>query len=91
MTSSASAPASASAPPGFFLDDEELLSRSTFPIAPDALIARCKACLLANFGASKPELLAPSFKFVAPVVGPLSKDAFVSAFNSFDVMQARCA
>ena len=78
----------ASAPPGFFLDEEALLAASTFPIPADELVERCKACLLANFGCAKPELLAESFQFVAPVVGPLKKAEFVKAFNSFDLLQA---
>jgi hypothetical protein len=86
------APSSAAAvpppPPGFFLDEEALLAESTFPIAPAALIEKCKACLLTNFGSAVPELLAEDFAFVAPVVGPLKKEAFVSAFQSFDVLTA---
>ena len=78
----------ASAPPGFFLDEDALLASSTFPIPPAELVERCKACLLANFGCAKPELLAESFQFVAPVVGPLKKAEFVAAFNSFDLLQA---
>ena len=87
-TAPAAAASAPAAPPGFFLDEDALLSASTFPIAPAELIAKCKACLLANFGASNPALLAPDFKFVAPVVGPLGKKEFVDAFNSFDVLVA---
>ena len=65
-----------------------MLAASAFPIAPDALIERCKTVLLANFGTAQPELLASSFKFVAPVVGPLGKDEFVAAFRSFDILEA---
>lgn len=79
---------SSAAPPGFFVDEEALLGASTFPIPPAQLIEKCKACLLANFGCSQPELLAPNFQFVAPVVGPLSKQTFVQAFNSFDILEA---
>ena len=84
----AATPASASAPPGFFIDEAAMLATSTFPIAPDTLIERCKAVLLTNFGSAQPELLAQSFKFVAPVVGPLSKDEFVAAFRSFEILDA---
>ena len=50
------------------------------------LIKLAKRFLLSNngFGAD-PSLLSPSFKFVAPVVGPLSKSSFLSAINSVDV------
>jgi hypothetical protein len=50
------------------------------------LISLAKRFLLSRngFGAD-PDLLSPSFKFVAPVVGPLSKDAFVNAIGSVDV------
>jgi hypothetical protein len=76
------------APEGFFLDETTLLSKSTFPIAPEELIAKCKLCLVKNFGCAQPDLLADSFQFVAPVVGPLKKIQFVEAFNSFDIMIA---
>ena len=78
----------AAAPPGLFLDEEELLMTKISAEQRDALIAQAKLVLLKNFGASQPELLAESFKFVAPVVGPLSKEEFTTAFSSFDLMEA---
>lgn len=59
----------AASPPGFFVDEAELLKASKFPIQPDALIEKAKVVLLKNFGCSEPSLLAEDFKFVAPVVG----------------------
>ena len=34
-------------------------------------------------GGDDPSLLASTFQFVAPVIGPLPKDEFISAFTGF--------
>jgi hypothetical protein len=46
------------------VDEDELLSASTFPLPPAVLVDKCKQVLLANFGADKPELLAENFAFI---------------------------
>ena len=66
------------------VDEEAMLAASTFPIKPDDLIARCKTCLRAGFAVIGDEL-ADDFQFIGPVVGPLPKDAFVSAVGGFDL------
>ena len=50
---------------------------------------KTKRVLAANNGGDDPSLLASTFQFVAPVVGPLDKDAFVTAFTGFKLEQAR--
>lgn len=82
------AAALAAAPPGTFIDEEELLLSKITGQQRDALINQAKLVLLKNFGATQPELLAESFQFVAPVVGPLSKQEFTTAFSSFDLFEA---
>ena len=69
-----------------FLDDAKALAEINFALPPDELVLLAKRFLVSNggFGAD-PELLADDFRFVGPVVGPLSKDAFVSAISSVDV------
>ncbi|CAD7946304.1 unnamed protein product [Amoebophrya sp. A25] len=49
------------------------------------LIALAHNILRAEFGTMQPDLLAEDFRFVFPVVGPLSKREFVEAFSSFQV------
>jgi len=66
------------------VDEEAMLAASDFPIKPDDLIARCKTCLRAGFAVIGDEL-ADDFQFIGPVVGPLPKDAFVSAVGGFDL------
>ena len=69
-----------------FVDEEKLLAESGFPLSPSVLIEKAKGFLMSRggFGAD-PDLLASSFKFVGPVVGPLSKDEFVGAIGSVDI------
>ena len=70
------------------VDEAAMLAASTFPIAPEVLIASTKRILAKNNGAGEPNLLASDFKFVAPVVGPLPKDDFLKAFASFKLEDA---
>ncbi len=52
---------------------------------PDELIAIAKRFLVTSKGlGGDPNMLADSFQFEGPVVGPLSKDAFVKAIGSVD-------
>lgn len=70
------------------VDTEGLLETSKFPISEEDLIRLTKAVLATNNGCDMPELLADDFEFIAPVVGPLSKEEFTKAFASFDIMEA---
>ena len=65
------------------VDEAGMLAQSTFPIAPEDIIAKCKLILAKNNGGEDPSLLAADLKFVAPVVGPLNKEPFLAAFQSF--------
>ncbi len=52
---------------------------------PDELIVIAKRFLVTSKGlGGDPDMLADSFQFEGPVVGPLSKDAFVKAIGSVD-------
>jgi len=53
--------------------------------SPDELIAIAKRFLVTSKGlGGDPDMLAPSFRFEGPVVGPLPKDDFVKAIGSVD-------
>lgn len=76
--------------PGEVTDAEcaAMVAANGFPIAPDDLIAKAKAVVKANNGCDDPDLLAESFQFVAPVVGPIGKSEFTEAFASFKLSDA---
>ena len=71
---------------GDVLDEEAMLAASTFPIAPDDLVARAKAVLGQGFAAMADDL-ADDFVFIGPVVGPLTKEAFVKAITGFELAE----
>ena len=77
--------------------DEEKAAARTFPLSEEELINLTKQFLNVQFGGafkSNPKQLtffdvtASDFKFVAPVVGPLSREAFSEAFGSFKLGEA---
>jgi len=71
--------------PSIFVDTDKLLAESSFPLSSDEMIDLSKTFLLSRGGlGADPELLASSFQFEGPVVGPLSKDAFTKALGSVD-------
>jgi hypothetical protein len=56
---------------------------------PDELIAIAKKFLVGSSGlGGDPNMLADNFQFEGPVVGPLSKDAFVKAIGQVDFKTA---
>ncbi|KAK3255039.1 hypothetical protein CYMTET_35766 [Cymbomonas tetramitiformis] len=65
-----------------FLDEEAMLAASTFPISPEDLIATTKNMLDKGLE-DNPEFLSDDFQFVAPVVGPLTKERFIKAVSGF--------
>ena len=69
-----------------FTDDKKMLAEASFAIPPEDLIFLAKRFLASRggFGAD-PKLLADNFNFIGPVVGPLSKDAFIGAIASVDI------
>lgn len=73
------------------LDVEATLAQSAFPIKPEELVKMAKAVLASEFGTKEgcdASCLAEDFQFVAPIVGPLSKDEFMRAFGSFKLKDA---
>lgn len=73
------------------LDVEATMKRSSFPIKPEALVAKAKEIIACEFGTAQgadSSCLAEDFQFVAPIVGPLTKAEFMRAFGSFKVKEA---
>jgi len=74
------------------LDVGATLARSTFSLTPELLVTRTKEVLAAQFGTREgdnaAEFLSADFQFVAPIIGPLSRDEFVRAFGSFKLREA---
>eukprot|EP00600_Ochromonadales_sp_CCMP1393_P000546 CAMPEP_0174984142 /NCGR_PEP_ID=MMETSP0004_2-20121128/17555_1 /TAXON_ID=420556 /ORGANISM="Ochromonas sp., Strain CCMP1393" /LENGTH=225 /DNA_ID=CAMNT_0016236513 /DNA_START=108 /DNA_END=785 /DNA_ORIENTATION=- len=76
------------APGGHFIDEEEMLMRSTFPIRPDALVKLAQDVLRSGVGVNDPDVLADNFEFCAPVVGPLKKEEYLGALKNFQILDA---
>jgi len=73
------------------LDMQATMRQSTFPIEPEALIAKAKLVLGCEFGTlagADDSCLAEDFQFVARIVGPLTRQGFIQAFGSFKVKEA---
>ena len=58
------------------------------PPSENEMMDKVRLLLRTEFGAKQPDLLADDFQFLFPVVGPLSKAEFVTAFSSFKVFEA---
>ena len=72
-----------------FVDEAAALARSTFPLSADEMITLSKKFISSRGGlGADPALLAESFVFEGPVVGPLDKQAFVDAIGSVDFDKA---
>jgi hypothetical protein len=68
------------------VDAAALLEGQAFPIKPEALIDMAKSYLTSDFIAQGESMSdAGDFQFLGPVVGPLSKEAYLKAIASFDV------
>jgi len=70
------------------VDEAAKLAELSFPIAPDVLIKLTKVFLAYDQGVQRPEMLAEDFEFAGPVVGPLSKAAYLKAVGGFDFKSA---
>jgi len=70
------------------VDEAAKFANSSFPIAPEVLIKLAKVFLAYDQGVGRPEMLAENFEFAGPVVGPLSKAAFLKAVGGFDFKSA---
>ena len=72
-----------------FVDESAALARSAFPLSADEMITLSKRFISSRGGlGADPELLAESFVFEGPVVGPLDKQAFVDAIGTVDFDKA---
>lgn len=68
---------------GIFLNEEELLSHSTFPIPPERLVEMAKDVLRA--GVHKCGKLSDDFTFSAPFIGPLNKEDFAKTMETLSL------
>ena len=59
------------------LDSAAMLAKSDFKIKPAKLIEICKEVIDRNIGLDEPNDLAEDFAFQFPVVGPLTKTAYL--------------
>jgi hypothetical protein len=93
--STAAPPAASTLIPGE-IDVSADYEKSSFPIAPENLIARAKQVLSPDLRISTKDdgaCLADDFEFVAAVVGPISKQEYLNALGgfkleySFDIQQ----
>lgn len=66
----------------------DMLAKSDFPISPADLVLKAKTFLAYQQGVSKPDLLSEDFEFAGPVVGPLTKTAFLKALGGFGFADA---
>ena len=65
---------------------QQAFAKSSFPIAPDDLIHRAKEILSPQISIGTKdggECLADDFEFVAAVVGPIGKEEYLSALDTF--------
>lgn len=85
-------------------DEAALLAKSTFPIAPEDLIRKCKDVIIAQGGIQDgsidESIYADDFRFVAPFVGGptpaspedptpgLPKEQYLAALRNFDLLSA---
>ena len=63
------------------LDQNAMISKSTFKIKPAALIQKTKDVINNGIGLKNADDLADDFQFIFPVVGPLSKGSFSAHHN----------
>ena len=80
-----------SASAAFEVDIEEAFASSTFPIQPNALIARAKQVLSPKINLGIDDdgaCLADDFVFAAAVVGPIGKDEYLAALKSFKLQDS---
>eukprot|EP00878_Enallax_costatus_P012594 GHUV01013153.1.p1 GENE.GHUV01013153.1~~GHUV01013153.1.p1 ORF type:complete len:352 (+),score=80.90 GHUV01013153.1:233-1288(+) len=68
---------------GMFLNEEMLLSRSTFPIPSERLVEMAKDVL--RKGVHKCDKLSADFSFTAPFIGPLNRDDFAQTMETLSL------
>ena len=83
---SSTAPAAAAPVLAQEVDVEAAFASSTFPISPDDLTAKCKSYLSPEVLIGTKDggaCLGEDFEFVAAVVGPIPKDEYLDALDTF--------
>ena len=73
------------------IDIARAFAKSTFPIAPDALISRAKEVLSPPIELGTKDggkCLADDFEFVAAVVGPIPKEDYLKALGGFKLTES---
>ena len=74
-------------PLSIIMDEEALVKAQKFAISPDELISKAKAFLgEIDFSKQGDYMSDDNFVFLGPVVGPLTKEAYLKAIASFDVL-----
>ena len=76
---------------GDFVNEEEMLAKSTFTIPPEKLMERAKEVLSPSIGLGTKdggECLAEDFEFVAAVVGPIPREEYLNALGTFNLEDA---
>lgn len=74
-----------------FVDEDDLLAKSIFPIKPTDLIVRAKEVLSPAVGIGTKdggECLAEDFEFCAAVVGPIGRKEYLAALGSFSLEES---
>jgi len=65
------------------LDTQAMLANSNFKINPSDLIKRCKEVIEKQIGLEDPNDIAEDFVFQFPIIGPLTKTAYIEAVSGF--------
>ena len=67
------------------LDTKECLEKSTFSYSPEELIERCKVVIDNKIGIENENDLDDNFQFIFPIIGPLSKEKYLSTVRKFEL------
>lgn len=69
-----------------FVDEAGHRMQSTFPFSPEELVVKAKRFLALNdgFAGTVGDMMADEFEFAGPVVGPLSKQAYLDSIVGFN-------
>ena len=74
-----------------FVNEKELLEKSTFPISEEKLLERAKELLSPQVGLGTKDggkCLADDFEFCAAVVGPIGKEEYLNALGTFKLEES---
>lgn len=64
------------------LDEEAMLqSQNDSPFTPDELVSKAQAFIECKYGANDASMLAPTFQFIGPFVGPLDRKQYIDALS----------